>query len=152
MKNDSKSRKRVQYTIEINAPKEKVWDTMLNDETYREWTSAFSEGSHFKGNWQEGSKILFLDPSGAGMIAKIERNKPYEFMSIEHLGFLRDGEEDTESQEAKVFAGAHENYTLKERNGVTELLIDIDLTDEYKEMFDKLWPNALSKLKALAER
>lgn len=63
---------------------------MLNDESYREWTRAFTEGSHYKGSWEEGSKILFLDPNGAGMVSRIAKNDLYEFISIEHLGFVDD--------------------------------------------------------------
>ncbi|MDQ5893468.1 MAG: hypothetical protein QG640_480, partial [Patescibacteria group bacterium] len=29
---------KIHFSIQINAPKEKVWDTMLGEATYREWT------------------------------------------------------------------------------------------------------------------
>ena len=35
---------RLTFSTTINAPKELVWRTMLEDETYRKWTSAFAEG------------------------------------------------------------------------------------------------------------
>lgn len=124
---------------------------MLNDETYRKWTSAFTEGSHYKGSWEKGSKILFLDPNGMGMVAKIAENKPYEFISIEMLGFVSNGNEDMESEGAKGMAGAHENYTFKEEDGTTVVLIDTDTNDEFKAMFEDMWPKALLKLKELSE-
>jgi len=37
----------LQFTIDINAPKEKVWDVMLTKETYDQWAGAFQEGSTF---------------------------------------------------------------------------------------------------------
>lgn len=43
----------------IKAPREKVWDIMLSNATYREWTSAFNPGSYFSGSWEQGSQILF---------------------------------------------------------------------------------------------
>ena len=97
---------RLHSSIFINAPREKVWDTMLNDVTYREWTTEFNPGSHYKGSWEEGSKILFVGPDengeGAmGMVSRIKENRKYEFISIEHLGILKDGVEDTTSEEAK---------------------------------------------------
>lgn len=49
----------LKFSIQINAPKEKVWRTMLEDATYRQWTSAFGEGSSFVGDWNEGSKFSF---------------------------------------------------------------------------------------------
>ena len=32
---------KLNFKIEINAPKEKVWDTMLNKDTYKAWTEVF---------------------------------------------------------------------------------------------------------------
>lgn len=142
---------KLHFSVEINASKEKVWHTMLNDETYRKWTSAFTEGSYFEGSWDQGSKILFLDPDRNGMVAKIAENKPYEFISIEHIGFVANGDEDTESEGAKAFAGAHENYTFRETGGKTEVSVDMDTNEEYKAMFEDAWPKALAKLKELSE-
>ena len=34
--------------------------TMLDDKTYRIWTEAFMAGSHYVGDWNQGSEILFL--------------------------------------------------------------------------------------------
>lgn len=148
---------KLKFSIEINAPKEKVWDTMLDDKTYRRWTAAFNEGSYYKGDWSKGSKIIFLGPNPetgkeGGMVSRIAENKPYEFISIEHLGIINDGVEDTTSDAVKPWAGSLENYTFKEINGKTELLVDMDINDDYKEMFEDMWPNALQKLKELAEK
>lgn len=141
------------FSIKINAPKERVWNVMLEDETYRLWTSAFTEGSYFKGSWAQGSKILFLDLDNNGMVATIVDSRPHEFISIEIDGFIENGVEDLESEGAKAMAGAHENYTFKETDGVTEVLVDMD-TDggEYKVMFEEAWPIALAKLKELCEK
>lgn len=39
------------YTINIHAPVSKVRDTMLNNETYRQWTTVFNPaGSRYEGN------------------------------------------------------------------------------------------------------
>jgi len=85
------------------------------------------------------------------MVSRIAKNKPYEYMSIEHLGEIKDGVEDTSSDKIKDWAGAHENYTLKKVNGKTELIIDMDINDEFKEMFAKTWPVALDNIKKLSE-
>lgn len=147
--------KKLHFSILINAPKEKVWDMMLNDETYRQWTEVFSEGSHFVGSWEAGSDMKFLGPNDkgvfSGMIARIKENKPYEFISIEHLGEIVDGVEDTTSDRVKGWKGALENYTFKEVDGKTELTIDLDTIDEHEEMFADMWPKALQKLKEIAE-
>lgn len=146
------------FSIDINAPKEKVWSTMLSDATYREWTKVFNPngGSYFEGSWDEGSKIRFIGPDEngklGGMLSRIEVNKPYEFISIEHLGQIADGVEDTTSDEIKGWIGAHENYTFTEENGVTTVKVDLDTVDEFKDMFEKAWPKGLQKLKELSEK
>lgn len=146
---------KLHFSITINAPKGKVWDTMLGKESYKKWTDVFMAGSHYVGDWSEGSKILFLAPGESGkmegMVSRIKENRLHEYVSIEHLGFVHNGKEDTSSDEVKSWAGAFENYTFKENNGATEVLVDMDTNDQYKEMFEDLWPKALQKLKKLAE-
>lgn len=145
------------FSIIINASKEKVWNTMLDDTTYRLWTEAFSPGSYYKGDWHKGSKILFLGPGEkgeSGMVSRIKENRKHEYISIEHLGMVQDGKEDTSSDETKAWAGALENYTFKENNGSTELRIDLtgNFADEFATMFEDMWPKALKKLKEIAEK
>lgn len=147
---------KLHFSIVINAPKEKVWHTMLDDATYRAWTEAFNPGGYYEGSWDEGSKILFigLDPETgerAGMVSRIAANRPYEFVSIEHVGIVKDGVEDTTSEEAKKWTPAFENYTFKETDGKTEVLVDMDSLKENADMFRTMWPKGLEKLKALAE-
>lgn len=148
--------KKLHFSINIDAPKEKVWNTMLEDSTYREWTEEFSKGSYYVGDWSEGSKILFLGPGQngemGGMVSRIKENRQHEFVSIEHLGIIKDGKEDLTSDEVTKWAGALENYTLKDSAGKTELLIELDINEEYKEMMENMWPKALQKLKDIAEK
>ena len=143
---------KLQFSTKINAPKEKVWKTLWEDATYRKWTSVFSPGSHADSDWKEGSKILFLDGNGAGMVSKIETNRPNEFMSFKHLGEVKNGVEDIESDKVKGWAGATENYTLKEADGLTELWVEMDMNEEYKEMFMGIFPKALEQVKVLSEK
>jgi hypothetical protein len=139
------------FKLSIDAPRQKVWNTLWNDDTYRVWTSPFSEGSRAETDWKKGSKVLFLDARNSGMVSTIAENIPNEFMSFQHLGIVKDGVEDLDSAEVKEWAGASENYTLKTVNGKTELTIDMDMNDEFKAYFLTTWPKALDKLKALAE-
>jgi uncharacterized protein YndB with AHSA1/START domain len=148
---------KLHFSILIKAPKEKVWHAMFDDKSYREWTTAFNPGSYYKGDWGKGSKILFLGPDPktgkeGGMVSRIAENRSYEYISIEHLGIVTDGVEDTTSEAARKWAPAFENYTLKETDGQTEVLVEMDTEDEHAEMFNKMWPAALNKLKEIAER
>ena len=143
---------KINFSTTINAPKEKVWEILWNMDAYQAWTSAFTEGSFAKtDNWKEGTKVLFLNPNGSGMVSTVAVNRPNEYMSFKHLGEVQKGVEDTSSDRVKVWAGSTENYTLKGENGTTTLLVEMDITAEFKEMFEKMWPEALEKVKALAE-
>lgn len=142
---------KLNFKTVIDATPEKVWNVLWNDDTYRKWTSAFSEGSYAETDWKQGSKVLFLDGEGRGMVSRVAENRPNEYMSIEHLGVVDGGVEDTTSESVKQWAGAHENYTLNKVGGKTELLIDMDINDEFKEMFSTIWPKALENVKNLSE-
>lgn len=127
--------KKQHFDININASREKVWKVLWEDASYRAWTSLFHEGSHAVTDWKEGSKVLFLSPEGDGMVSTIAANRPYEFMSFKHLGTVQNGVEDLDSPETRAWAGALENYTLKEQDGMTKLSIETDITEEYGDYF-----------------
>ena len=151
------SKQKLTASIIINAPREKVWDTLLGYNTYKEWTKVFNPTSRYEGDWSEGSKILFLgtDENGGnegGMVSKIAKNVPNEFISIKHLGIIENGIEDTTSPKAKSWAPAYENYILTDVNGGTEFTVEQDLDDEYMEMFKEMWEKALQELKRLSEQ
>lgn len=146
----------MEFNIEINATREKVWDVLFGKETYPKWTTVFSEGSKVETDWKKGSKALFIDESNRGMVSRIAENVPNEFMSIEHLGMYDNGVEDYDSEDVKMWAGAKENYTLTETDGKTALNIfmEMDESEANKPMIDMfagMWPKALLKVKELAE-
>jgi hypothetical protein len=67
--------KKNQFNIQINATVNKVYDMMLglsNIKTYEQWTSIFNPTSTYEGNWNKGSKILFV-----GMNDKAEKEAWY---------------------------------------------------------------------------
>ena len=78
--------------------------------------------------------------------------RPNELMSFKHLGVIKNGVEDYDSEAPKQWAGAHENYTLKIVDGKTELVVDLDVTEQDKAYFLNTWPPALDKVKELAEK
>lgn len=144
------------FFIFINAPKEKVWHTMLDKPTYGEWTKAFHEGSTYEGTWEKGHEIRFIAPTGEGksegMYSRINENIPYKFISIEHIGMIKNGVVDTTSEEVKKWAPSFENYTFSEKAGQTEVKVEVQTPSEYKGMFEKMWPKALEDLKSLSEK
>jgi hypothetical protein len=140
-----------EFKIANDAPTETVWKVLWTDDSYRAWTAPFSEGSHAITDWKKGSKVLFLNGTGSGMVSTIDESIPNRYMSFKHMGVIKNGIEDTDSDEVKSWAGAHENYTLKEVQGKTELVVDMDMNDEFKDYFTATFPKALQKVKELAE-
>ncbi|MEP6951241.1 MAG: SRPBCC domain-containing protein [Ginsengibacter sp.] len=137
----------LKFPIKINATKEKVWETLWNDSTYREWTAAFMEGSYAESDWNEGSKILFLTPKGDGMFGIIEKKIPNEQMTFRHLGEVKNGIEET-----KDWGTALESYHLEEKDGVTELNVEMSATPELEQYFNDTFPKALNILKQISEQ
>ena len=145
------------FSITINAPVQKVWDTMLSDSTYRQWTTAFNAGSYYEGKWEVGSPIKFLakDENGvpSGMLSKIAEVRQNEFVDIEHLGMVINGVEDTTSDMVKSYSGAHENYTFIDLgDGSTRVDVNVDVVEDFKQDMVDGWPKALEKLKEIAEK
>jgi uncharacterized protein YndB with AHSA1/START domain len=153
---ESKDKEMLEFEISINASPEKVYKTMLDEKGYNEWTAVFNPSSNFKGSWDKGAKILFVgtDKEGktGGMVSRIKENIPNKFVSIEHLGEVKDGKEITSGPEIEKWAGALENYTYKEVDGKTLLSVDIDSNQDFKSYFQETYPKALQKLKEICER
>lgn len=146
---------KLHFEILINAPVEKVYNTMLDEKHYKEWTAVFNPTSHYVGSWEKDSKILFIgcDANGetGGMVSRIKENIPQKFVSIEHLGMYQNGNEITTGKEVEGWAGALENYTFEKVDDNTRLSIDMDTNEEFKAMFSELWPKGLNKLKSICE-
>ncbi|AVP96842.1 ATPase [Ahniella affigens] len=141
----------IQFEITINAAADVVWQHITALESYKYWTSAFAEGSYFQGSWEVGSRILFLAPSGDGMVSEIAESRRNEFLSIRHLGMLSNGTEDTTSEAVRSWAPAYENYTLQAINGGTRVVIDQDVPAEWADHLSQSWPKALGMLAELCE-
>lgn len=143
--------KKLQFSINIAAPAAKVYELMIGEASYRDWTSAFMEGSHYEGSWVQGERIRFLAPSGEGMVAEIAENKPHEFISVRHLGSIANGVEDTQSESVRAWAPAYENYRFTATPEGSTLTIEQDTVAEYEDYMNNTWPKALERLKMLCE-
>ena len=106
---------KIEFKKEVKASAEKVWDILLGKDTYPKWTSVFADGSSVETDWEKGSRAIFGDGTGNGMVSRIEENIPFKFLSINHLGEIKDGKEDLD----KNWGDAYENYTLTEKDGHT---------------------------------
>ncbi len=137
----------LQFSSIIKASRQKVWDTLWKDETYRKWTAAFMEGSYAESDWKQGSKIRFLTPDGSGMFSTIQTLIPQTEMTFKHLGEIKNGVE-----EPKDWGEALESYQLADdAGGGTMLTVKLEAMGEMKAYFNEVFPKALAVLKQLAE-
>lgn len=143
------------FEISINSNAAKIYKTILQEDTYREWTSVFNPSSYYNGGWKKGSKIVFLgtdhDGNTGGMVSRIKENLTDKFISIEHIGIVKNGNEITSGPEVEAWAGSLENYTIKSTKGKSLLSVDIDSNQEFRSYFLETWPKALEKLKSICE-
>jgi hypothetical protein len=146
--------KTLQFTKEIKAPAQKVWDTLWNETTYSQWTKAFSPDgdSRIQTDWKVGGRTVFGDGKGNGMLSTIKtKNEPYD-MVFEHLGEIIDGKEDTTSEKVKSWAGSLEEYHLSENNGITTLKASVQVAEEWEEMMNNGFTKGLDEVKKLSEQ
>lgn len=141
------------YEILINAPKQRVWETMIDSATYNDWAKAFSDGSSFEGEWGEGNTMLFFDAKQGGTKAVLKTFKPYDHMLAEHVAMVDPNKAPLDNEAVQNWLGTTEEYVFEEtENGGTKLMINMKTHEQFKEMFDGTWPKALELLKEICEK
>lgn len=144
--------KKLEFKIDINAPKKRVWEVLTQLDTYEQWVKDSWPGSSYKGEWKEGEQIRFVGDNGGGTLAVLEKCKPFDQIFAKHIAVLLPGGViDTESDMAKTWTGTTESYTLTEKEGATRLDVVMHAPPDWEEMFVKGWPQALQNIKRLAE-
>jgi len=142
--------KEIQFSIKINASKERVWATLWEDVTFRDWANMIDEGTYMKGVMKEGNEIQYISSvNGYGVTSLIEKLNPYEFVLFRHSA---DTKESGQQEREKEWTGGTESYTLTEKDGITALLVKTDVPEELEEMFNIRLPGALDRIKAMAEK
>ena len=147
----TKKMEKLEFKVNINAPKEKVWETLWKDPTYKKWASVFSPDSKAITDWKEGSKVSFVSGKGDGMYGTIAKTVPNKLMSFKHLGVIKGGKEQPIDAATKKWSGITENYTLEESGGVTSLKVNMEAVEEHTDFYRDKFPKALESVKMLAE-
>ncbi len=141
--------KEMQFSVFIHASKEKVWSTLWDDISFRDWASIIDEGTYIQGTMEEGNEIQFISSvSGYGVTDLIEKLIPNEFVLFRHSA---DTEESGKQLRTNEWTGGSESYSLSEENGVTTLIVKTDVPSEQEETFNDRFPRALMRVKTLAE-
>lgn len=139
----------MQFQIDIHASKEKVWDTLWQDKTLREWAGVIDPGTYMSGELKEGNEVQFISAeNGYGVTSLVEKLTPNEFVLLRHQA---DTQESGKRERKKEWTGGTESYALAEKDGTTTLTAAFDVPPELEEYFKDNYPKALERVKELAE-
>jgi uncharacterized protein YndB with AHSA1/START domain len=140
--------KEMQFSIRIRATKERVWDTLWQDETLREWASIIDPGTYMVGDLKEGNEVQFISASGYGVTSLVEKLVAGESLLLKHRA---DTQEEGKRERVKEWAGGEESYSLAEKDGTTTLNVTFGVPPELEEYFKVNYPKALKRVQVLAE-
>lgn len=141
---------KLQFSIEINGPKERVWSVLWDDATFRDWAGIIDEGTYIEGILAEGNTIQFISSeNGYGVTSLIEKLTPNEYIQFHHGA---DTKAFGEAERDQEWTGGRESYSLEEKEGLTKLTVLSDVPDELVEMFEDRLPRTLMRIKTLAEQ
>lgn len=140
----------MQFSIEIYAPKAKVWNTLWQDETFRDWASIIDPGTYMAGDLKEGNEVQFISSeNGYGVTSLVEKLTPNEFVLFRHMA---DTQDSGKQEREKDWTGGTESHSLVEEGGVTTLTVAFEVPTELEEIFIIRFPKALERVKILSER
>lgn len=139
----------MQFRVEISATKERVWDTLWQDETFREWAGIIDPGTHMVGELKEGNEVQFISANGYGVTSLVEKLAANDFLLLRHHA---DTQDEGKQERKKEWTGGAESYSLAENDGTTTLTAAFDVPPELEEYFKVNYPKALGRVKVLAER
>lgn len=141
--------KQLQFTAQIHATRQKVWDTLWQDTTFRQWADLIDPGTYMVGELKEGGEVQFISAeNGYGVTSLVEKLTPGEFLQLRHSADTQDtGERERDDE----WTGGTESYTLDEKDGVTTLTVTLDAPPGQVEYMQNAYPKAMERVKELAE-
>ena len=147
---------RLEFSTQIDAPVEQVFDTMFGTDTYKQWTAVFNPTSDFEGSWEKDSKIMFtaINKEGKreGMIGTVKEYVPNRFVSVGYYGVLDGDKEVTDGDVVNGFADSYENFSFDASGNKANVTVEVDVEDAYKSYMLETYPKALSRLKEICEK
>ncbi len=141
--------KEMQFSIEIQATKEQVWNTLWQDKTFREWAGIIDPGTHMVGELKAGNEVQYISGNGYGVTSLVEEYIPNEYLLLRHQA---DTQGSGKQEREKQWTGGKESYRLTENNGATTLTTIFDVPTELEELLNVSYPKAFDVVKKLAER
>jgi uncharacterized protein YndB with AHSA1/START domain len=140
--------KPITFTVKINASKEKVWDTLWQDKTLRQWAGIIDPGTHMVGELKENEEVQYISGNGYGVTSLVEKLIPGEYLVLRHEADTQDA---GTRKRKKQWTGGKETYQLAEQKGITTLTIAFDVPQELEDTFNVSYPEAMRCIKTLSE-
>lgn len=144
---------KLKYEITVHADPERVWETLISEESFATWSEPFSPDSQFIGKWGKGNKIKFIAHGKGGTVAEIRKFEPYKLIDAVHVATIdKDGNEEATGPMTEHWIGTRETYHLDKIKDETKLTVEMETHPDFKPMFENSWPEALKKVRELAEK
>ena len=145
--------KTLNYSININKPRDFVFNKMIDKSVYPGWAKAWGEGMTYEGEWKQGEHISFYDNTQGGTKVLIEKFVPNETIEMKHIAMINPQliEVPLTDDVMRKWIGSQENYYFIELSD-TETKVEITMiADEAFEAMMDAWTKALELLKEICE-
>jgi hypothetical protein len=140
----------MRFSIKIDATKKRVWDTLWQDETFREWASIIDPETYMIGSLKQGGEVQFISAAnGYGVTSLVEKLVIGELLILRHRA---DTQKDGNQKRENEWSGGAESYSLAEKDSSTILSVTFDVPPNQEKYFKVNYPIALERVKVLAER
>lgn len=142
--------KQMQFSVEIHATKDQVWNTLWRDKTFQQWAGIIDPGTYLVGELKQGSEVQFISSeSGYGVTSLVAELITDEYLLLKHRA---DTQERGARQRDDEWTGGQESYALTENNGMTTLTVTVDVPAELEDALTVSYPKALACVRQLAEQ
>lgn len=141
--------KPMQFSVQINASKQKVWQTLWSEATFRQWAGIIDPGTYMRGELIAGNEVEFISAeNGYGVTSLVDTVIENEYLLLKHKADTQDAGANARDDE---WTGGEESYKLTEQNGVTTLVATFDVPTHMEAYFNDVYPKAFARVKELAE-
>ncbi len=155
MEKSNSNFKTLHFEVYISVAPKIVFDNIISKSGFEAWTYPFSKTSKFEGKWEEGETLRFIsldeNDQQVGMLAKLKSLKTSKEIIIEYVGYIKNGKDIYDDEQAKSIHHTMEKYFLTTENNGTRLKIESDVAPEHEKLFNECWPQSLSIIKKMSE-
>lgn len=145
----------IRHSVNISASKEKVWEVLWSDKTLRDWAGIIDPGTYMTGELTEGGEINFIGNSEGGVsygvTNKVEKLIPNKYVLFARVADIVVDQNGQISNRESQWTGGTEAYEITELDDSVILTNTQNVPDELLEYFNSKIPEALERIKALAE-